>query len=85
MNLREEPTTTTSDVVVYVDDAGEPHDVVIFQAFDEGRWEGYWFEHDDTRVEVPAEIVKVLLTQLARNRLRRSAAAVDVGLYGEAP
>ncbi len=72
----------TFDAVVYVDDAGVEYDVQMY--YDDDR--RYWMQAEGVdRVEVPANTAHQLMARIGRRKLQRRLAALDVGLYGEAP
>ena len=67
--------------IVYVDDAGEEHDVRMYYDDDQR----YWVDNLDIKVEVPADTARELLAKIDWSKLRQRLAVLDVGLYGEAP
>ena len=79
LNLKERG---TFDAVVYVDDAGVEHDVQVYYDDDQR----YWIQAEgEDRVEVPADAAHQLMAQINRHQSQRRLAALDIGLYGEAP
>ena len=78
LNLDERGQVYDSVVAVVT---GEEHDVLL-TVDDKGRYLAW---SSDIEVEIPAAVAEGLMDEYNRRRLRRRLAALDVGLYGEAP